>query len=643
MSLFARKYLRDGPGAREKAVGALILVLLGLIIGTFLLTGGLLKGVVARSAALVGLKKVIGISEEPLFVAGAGGINTQVQSAELRFAAALLPRTTGVWVRHSVQMNPIGRVQEAGVGGPSASLVQTFARCRVEYGADHLAHAVYRRNETEPSASVWIIAAADSASAFGLCHAGRPDDSQPIEIGCGGWQVGKSVRWWAGRHCLQVDASSLSEACELAGAIASGILTYGRPFWSEMVLPGDGRIAESLRYHPRNALGIDGLNRCWLADYEDGITITVARLDDVQADSVLETLGRTTGESSSEGEHTGAVAGRRTAAVIVTSYVFVVLADDDAELEKRVASLRARWEGPPAVAPSETEVTGPMSGSVARFVEVEGLDSPAEIERYTDNLYEKIDGREPQFRAYHFVELRFGRYSDVGRKETFDAYIFDMAAAANAFGIYAKERSGVSGSVDIGRAGYQSGAATFFCKGKYYVYVLGPADGGEAASATSRRVAESIADTIAGVDEPFWAETLLPVEDQLANTLSYQATSALSYEFLEGVFLAKYKTDDVPYQMFLMKAKDEAKAKALFGRLAEKLAKSQYDKIVSRGELDGGETLVCDSLGYFLVAFRTGVYLGGVIECEDRELASRQAEQLRKRVAEGVLGGGEDG
>lgn len=285
----------------------------------------------------------------------------------------------------------------------------------------------------------------------------------------------------------------------------------------------------------------------------------------------------------------------------------------------------------------------PIDPAAAQFADVQGLDSPAEIERYTDNLYEKINGREPQFRAYHFVELRFGRYRDVERKETFDAYIFDMTAPANAFGIYAKERSGISGSVEIGRDAYQSGAAIFFCKSKFYVYVLGPADGGEAAGATSKRIAESIAGTIAFEDEPFWAEPLLPVENRLARSLSYHATSALSYEFLENVFLAKYKTGDVSYQMFLMKAADDAEIEALFGLLADRLDKSRYDKIVSRDNVDNGETLVCDSLGYFLAAFRTGVYLGGVIECEDREVAVRQAEHLRKRLADGTQRGGKDG
>ena len=52
MSLFSRKTMRGKPGRTEKAIGALILVLLALVVGTFLLTGGLLARVVGRSPLL---------------------------------------------------------------------------------------------------------------------------------------------------------------------------------------------------------------------------------------------------------------------------------------------------------------------------------------------------------------------------------------------------------------------------------------------------------------------------------------------------------------------------------------------------------------------------------------------------------------
>ena len=48
----------------------------------------------------------------------------------------------------------------------------------------------------------------------------------------------------------------------------------------------------------------------------------------------------------------------------------------------------------------------------ARFVDLGDANilPPVKTERYTDNLYEKIDGREGQFRAFHFVELLFERF-----------------------------------------------------------------------------------------------------------------------------------------------------------------------------------------------------------------------------------------
>jgi hypothetical protein len=398
-------------------------------------------------------------------------------------------------------------------------------------GGVHLHWASYQQTDTNVKASVEFAEMNGAAVALSLFDADRPEESEDLAIGCGGWASGNTVRYWSGRHCVQVESHSGAASRELAAAIAGGMIAYGPP---------------------------------------------------------------------------------------------------------SASTLELRVPGVEPVAPVE-------SSGIARFVDVAGLDSPAEVERYTDDLYEKINGREPQFRAYYFVELRFGRYLDVAKKETYDAYIFDMAEPANAFGIYAKERSDAAASVDLGRDGYQSGTATFFCKGKYYVYVLGPADGGDAAAAKSKRVAEAIAGTIAGEDEPFWVESILPVEDRVANSLSYDATSALSYKFLEEIFLAKYRTNDESYDMFLTRAQDSSKIEAMFGQLADQLEESRYDEVVSHKEIDGGEMLVCDSLGYFLVAFRTGVYMGGVIECEDQELAERQAEMLRKRLVPATQDGGEDG
>jgi len=273
---------------------------------------------------------------------------------------------------------------------------------------------------------------------------------------------------------------------------------------------------------------------------------------------------------------------------------------------------------------------GTVADGRARFADVEGLVTPGKIERYTDNLYEKIDGKESAYRSFLFVELRFAQYRDPQRDDLYDTYIFDQGEPANAFGIYAAERSPEPELLDLGCEAYVSDTSVYFWKGRYYVYVLGPPEGGDIVRGNSIRIAAAIADTIADPYQPFWAEAYLPDEDRVPHSFRYQATSALSYEFLERTFLADYETNGQSYQMYLLEAAGPAAAGDLFGKLAAAI--ENYDNVVSRQPCDGGEVLVGESLGVYGVAFHAGRFIGGVAECGDRALAERRAAALRTRL-----------
>lgn len=279
-----------------------------------------------------------------------------------------------------------------------------------------------------------------------------------------------------------------------------------------------------------------------------------------------------------------------------------------------------------------------VADGVARFAAVEGGQAlpPTRIERYTDNLYEKIDGKEGMFRAFHFVELRFGQYTDARTQEAFDTYIYDMGEPVNAFGIYMGERSPTAAAWPLGRDGYASGTSVYFCKDKYYVNVLGPPEGGDDKLEVSKAIATAIAATIPDTDKPFWVEQYLPAEGRVPHTLKYEATSGLGYDFMQRVFTVGYKTGDRKYQVFLVQTGGPAEADSLFDQFAEATAK--YDKVVSKTSGADGQILVGESLGTFTVAFTKGRFFGGVTECDDQTFAVRQAEALRARLP----GGAED-
>jgi len=255
------------------------------------------------------------------------------------------------------------------------------------------------------------------------------------------------------------------------------------------------------------------------------------------------------------------------------------------------------------------------------------IQPPAKIEVYTDNLYEKINGKEGAYRAFHVVELKFGRYLDTAAGDEYDVYVYDMALPVNAFGIYMVERNRSARVLQVGRGGYLSGTSVFFWKGKYYVNVLGSADSGEAITGNSKKIAKAIADTITDDGGQFWADTLLPAENRLPHSFSYQATNALAYDFLSQMFIADYAIGGESFQMFIIKTASDGAARVLLDKYAQEAVK--YDKILSRTKEKGGEMLLADSMGVYSAIFCKGVYFGGVTECENKDLAAKKAADFR--------------
>lgn len=326
-------------------------------------------------------------------------------------------------------------------------------------------------------------------------------------------------------------------------------------------------------------------------------------------------------------------------------YTEVLVSEDQGpaleEMARAMGSVQLAYGGPfiepaPSVAtagPEEVEAPVALGAGVARFAEVPGstLDAPARIERYAENLYEKINGKESAFRAFFVVDLKFGQYMDREARQTYDVYIYDMAQPVNAMGMYMSERVPSAESAEMGRDGYVSGTSVFFWKGQYYVNVLGPPDGGEAELNQSRRIASAIAETIADDEEPFWADQVLPVENRVPHTFSYQAISALGYEFLQRMFFCTYEVSGKQLQMYLTRATDPDAAHTVYARFVESTAR--YDKELAREELPDGELFVFETpmpgrSSKFGAAFHKGSYFGGVYDGQDHDISVAQAKAL---------------
>lgn len=745
-TIFGRKYMRGRPGPVEKMVGAFVLGLTAFILGSFLLTGGLLEEAVEGSSVLSGIRNLYGISKEPLFVAREENLQPPAPPHEIRTAQAMLPVAGDALKRAEVAALAVRPGEEHTLPGVESERLSSLWEAASAYDARWMYTARYEVPEAEGMttpvgevARVFTFDMGDPACAFGIWRARRPSGGERASLGRDGWRgtlAEEGIRvwtFWSGRYYTEVwrtglpgqevietpSGESMHVGNTLSATAARLQLTYGGPFWADRVLPGEDRVADSFRYVRKNALGLDELSECWLADYAGEVTLAVMQPRGMQRDKLLSALRervRTGGvdgggedglagesaayggaeqsygeesyeeaasaydgaeggdtaegygaegqdeygggygaaaESATEGAdgastlrswaasvETEAVVGRMgdrlIAAYTTPDYVFVVTGEDPSRMTALAEATYERW-GAPRFESGQLMARAGEEGQAgqARFAEVPGgrILAPTSTERYADNVYEKINGKEGAFRAFHFRELRFGRYAVAGSQDAYDVYIYDMAEPVNAFGMYMSERSYTAEPVELGRAGYVSGSSAFFWKSKYYVNVLGPPEDSPDKTETAVQIARAIEETIADDGEPFWAQEVLPEAERVPDSLAYQATSALTFEFLEGIFIATYENEaGVEYQMFVGRYASPEEADGIFSRYAEAVA--EYDTVVSEESGEGFRQIVTESAGFYTSAFVSGEYFAGVTETDDPDVAVGRSGMFRRQLME---------
>ena len=249
------------------------------------------------------------------------------------------------------------------------------------------------------------------------------------------------------------------------------------------------------------------------------------------------------------------------------------------------------------------------------------------VERFTaETLYEKIDGRAEQYIAYDVVGLTCVSLVDASNDGRFiDIYLYDMGRPDRAFGIYSVERSEGVPPLDLGRGGYGVEASLFFWKGRYYAQVLG-SESGEDLRQTVWDIARKLEGRLQDAGGTVWGLAALPEKDRVPGTVQYFPKDALSLDFLNNTYTARYRRGNTEITAFLSRqASADAAARVLAGY--EDYLRA-YGTVVDRRETDAGARLTGEMGGAFDVVFRRGDLIGGVTMVPDRTLAERAAADL---------------
>jgi hypothetical protein len=524
--------------------------------------------------------------------------------------------------------------------------------------------SAYRRvycadDQPADCATVVTVDAGSPAQAFGLSHARRPADASPLDLGAGAWTqpANRRVGFWKGRYYTELTASPtgaepLTALVDAARNLAAHQLDYGNVRWAQDLLPTEGQLPDTFRYVHRAALGLEGLDRVFLVDLDNGVTAwvlnaatpaTAARLVRTLAESAI--AASPTGEYNEyEAFESGPAATisydgpltvvpwdtRQLAMFSSDQYAFGVYGTASLDVLSTAKRLHA------TVLATTSPIDGPHPSYLSdrpshRQMSFPPIDSPgwapvgAAASFTPDTLFRKIDGRADAYLQYNVVTLHFGTYANADDpSQTVDVYWYDMGEPANAFGIYRLEAPPGAHAVPIGDAAYETGGAIFFRKASSYVQIL-PSSGTESDSAAALAIAHGIASRIQSgdADTEAWARHILPATDRVPGSLSFIAENPFGLDFLADVFTAEYNNETSGrLTLFVHRAPDKASARALLGQYRAFIEK--YGRILPTGTEDADDLLTGEVAGLFDVVFAKGPYLAGVAGAQDPAAAQRR-------------------
>jgi hypothetical protein len=278
----------------------------------------------------------------------------------------------------------------------------------------------------------------------------------------------------------------------------------------------------------------------------------------------------------------------------------------------------------------EGEMPSADRGPLPNRLAAPGWTAGALVQFDTDNLYEKINGREDYYKAFGFQKLYFlSLVHEADAATTVDIELFDLGEAANALGAYSGERP-PEVSPEVGESGMSHLAqnALFLTRGRYYLRAIG-ADVNDVVRAQLTHLREVFETGLDGEPLP-WAYALFVGELDLdPSRVSYMRENAFSFGFASNVYAATLQDDQT--EIFVV---------ALFGEdAAPKLAQRftagflEYGSVVENAPQGSGVQWIRDRyLEGISGATSVGSWVTGVRSAPDVETAAAALQSLQDGV-----------
>ena len=241
-------------------------------------------------------------------------------------------------------------------------------------------------------------------------------------------------------------------------------------------------------------------------------------------------------------------------------------------------------------------------------------------------LSDKIDGRAELYLGAGFKSLECRRFGTAhGDPDVVEGCVYDLGSAENAYAVWSQQRRQGAPEAGIGPHSYLTSSGIFLCSGKFYLEVLSTR-GGEGAMALARVFALQVASAGGtGTGLPMQA-SLLPAEGRVAGSETMLKTSAVGFDRLDRVSMARYRFGPVEATGFVTSRTDSSEALMLSNAWRDTLMAQGCGRLDPPAGIPGAWAL--DAAGMIEVGFARGAVFAGVHEAESREVADALAASL---------------
>lgn len=257
--------------------------------------------------------------------------------------------------------------------------------------------------------------------------------------------------------------------------------------------------------------------------------------------------------------------------------------------------------------PPQLAVAGWTEGAVSQFG--------------SENLYEKINGREGYYKSFGFERLySVSIVSEEDAQTAVDVEIYDLGTPANAVGAYSGERSpGIAPTTGESGLSHIDRNALYLTQGRYYVRAIGSEESPPVREQLER-LRGRLGSALPGEPLPWGFALFVGQLGMPPGALSFAPENAFSFGFARNVYSAKLEDES---ELFVTPAGTEEGARELADRFREGFL--QY------GSPDG-DFVEDRYLGTYATTAAAGAWVVGIRRATDKGEARKAVEELANAV-----------